>query len=904
MLFLVDPARLATIDPRFRRLLEELTAEDLDRMPAPQFAAFMARFKWLCVDSRAKQRMPLGKWNTCVWIAGRFFGKALATDTPLPTPTGWTTMGDVKVGDTLYDERGRPCRVTATFEVMHDRPCRRLEFGDGTSVIADIDHEWLTWDKPARKAFGRARTPVATPNVRTTAEIEATLAYGKEINHSVPCCGSIAGAGEMPMDPYALGYWLGNGSLGDPEITCHIDDVDHVAAQFTAGGYGQRITIRGGAKNKACVIRFGQLERPSRIAGGAYLRAEIGTFLGDLRHIGVARRKHIPGVYLRARVPDREALLAGLMDSDGHASQSGHVEFCSTNRILATQVMELIISLGHNAVMLESPAMLNGVDCGPRWRITWTPMHDRIFRMSRKKDRLRLPEKTGKQCFRRHHRHIVSVDPVDSVPVRCITVDSPSSLFLCSRAMIPTHNTRTIVEEAWWEAWRVPGLRIHALSPTLGDVRRTMFEGASGFLAMMPREIVRDVKGGGKGYTKGDKEIHLINGSMIAGFSMVEEADRLRGPQCHMMIVDEAAAADRPAGNLEAAYNVAAFGCRLRYPDGSPSHKLIATTPRSIPFLKRLVKRPGVVMINGNSYENRANVATEVFDEVAVHEGTVYGKQEIHGMFIDDEDDQSIFRRGWFKLFPAFTADGDLRPLPEFSFILESYDTAFSEENFDKKTQTTDFTARTVFGVFNIADQFPELERKRLGLRGRYGALICDYWHERLSFPDLLEKARTLHRQKWGKRPGRRADIVLIEEKGSGISLRQGLATWGVPTWKFNPGRQSKAQRAHAIAAVVKNCAIFLPESTRPDRKGLPRNWVEPLLEEVCGFKGEGTIEHDDGFDTFVQGLHYLADREMLKAEPQVKYLDLEEQREAEEKEAKRLRGEERRVEVGNPYGA
>lgn len=69
-------------------------------------------------------------------------GKALDLDTPLPTPAGWTTMGAVRVGDELLDERGMPCRVTAVSEVFSDHDCYLLAFDDGTEIVADADHRW------------------------------------------------------------------------------------------------------------------------------------------------------------------------------------------------------------------------------------------------------------------------------------------------------------------------------------------------------------------------------------------------------------------------------------------------------------------------------------------------------------------------------------------------------------------------------------------------------------------------------------------------------------------------------------------------------------------------------------------------------------------------------------------
>ncbi|MCA0872209.1 phage terminase large subunit family protein [Seohaeicola saemankumensis] len=80
--------------------------------------------------------------ETVVIMSSSQVGKALALDTPLATPTGWTTMGEVQVGDILFDETGTPCRVTAATEVMLNRRCYRVRFSDGSSIIADADHLW------------------------------------------------------------------------------------------------------------------------------------------------------------------------------------------------------------------------------------------------------------------------------------------------------------------------------------------------------------------------------------------------------------------------------------------------------------------------------------------------------------------------------------------------------------------------------------------------------------------------------------------------------------------------------------------------------------------------------------------------------------------------------------------
>ena len=94
-----------------------------------------------------------------VVIAARpAMGKALALDTPLPTPTGWTTMGEVQVGDRLIGADGHPTRVVAATEVLHGRPCYEVEFSDGDVIVADADHQWLTSTRAARRYHAETRT--------------------------------------------------------------------------------------------------------------------------------------------------------------------------------------------------------------------------------------------------------------------------------------------------------------------------------------------------------------------------------------------------------------------------------------------------------------------------------------------------------------------------------------------------------------------------------------------------------------------------------------------------------------------------------------------------------------------------------------------------------------------------
>ena len=113
-------------------------------------------------------------------------GKALALDTPLPTTTGWTTMGEVRVGDHLVGADGKPTQVVAATEVMHGRPCYEVEFDDGEVIVADENHQWLTWNSP--RTGGRGFSGLVPPQVVTTGAIVRTLRRDialRRSNHAV-----------------------------------------------------------------------------------------------------------------------------------------------------------------------------------------------------------------------------------------------------------------------------------------------------------------------------------------------------------------------------------------------------------------------------------------------------------------------------------------------------------------------------------------------------------------------------------------------------------------------------------------------------------------------------------------------------------------------------------------------
>jgi deoxycytidine triphosphate deaminase len=355
-------------------------------------------------------------------LVARLEGKALALDTPVPTPGGWRTMGELEPGDFVFDEAGAPTQVLVATAPMLGRPCRGVTFSDGTYIVADADHQWVTIDKNGRR-YGRARV-----EVRTTDDIARTLTYGDEFNHHVPLAGPVQYPDriDLPIEPYTLGAWLGDGTTTKAELTTWDDGV---LEQVSGDGYDVRPLARG--RN---LFRIGGIGQTRIARTGRYERN--GSLSSSLRDLGLLGGKYIPPMYLEAGVGQRLALLQGLMDTDGFVDDvAGRCEYTSTNEDLADGLVELAASLGFRPIKSIGRAMLNAVDKGPKFRVKFTP--DRpVFRLSRKLAR----QKPAAARFHRF-RGIVHVSEVEPVPVRCIQVTSPRGVFLVSKSFIPTHNS-------------------------------------------------------------------------------------------------------------------------------------------------------------------------------------------------------------------------------------------------------------------------------------------------------------------------------------------------------------------------------------------------------------------------------------------------------------------------------
>jgi hypothetical protein len=347
--------------------------------------------------------------------------RALDVDTPIPTPDGWTLMGKLEPGDVVYGADGEPTVVLEVSEPQ-ERDGFAVCFDDHVEVVAAGDHLWLTWDKAARSARSPNRRGVAQPKIRTTLEIASTLRAGVEANHAVDLAQPLAGQDDgVLVDPYVLGYWLGDGNSSNSDITT----ADAwVLAEL--GRRGLKITPR-----KEGTLRYGLTYQVPHNRKWESLQAH-------LRKIGVLGFKHIPTAYLRASETSRRQLLAGLVDSDGHMQSNGSVEIRQKSRVLANGILELLRGLGERPRMVVKRASYNGADAGEVHRITWRP---RVNPALTPRKAERFTPLTTRGAHRLEQRRVVDVRHVGRRLVRCISVANDNGLFLAGDGLVVTHNS-------------------------------------------------------------------------------------------------------------------------------------------------------------------------------------------------------------------------------------------------------------------------------------------------------------------------------------------------------------------------------------------------------------------------------------------------------------------------------
>ena len=377
-------------------------------------------------------------------------GKALSLDAEIPTPDGWKCMRDIHAGDLVYGQDGKPSAVIAESEIFH-KPMYAVKFDDGTVVKASADHIWTVQTKDSRRSYHRPYKRAAsikqelhinggwydTTTIKMLNDYVRFRADGKgaEYKYRVPIAKPVEYPyRDLPLDPYTLGVWLGDGSSADTNITCSDADRDEMMELLSAEGH---TCVWHEHKNRAGSIA---LDKHSKSLSKA-----PNPLRDNLRELNVWNNKHIPDKYMTASISQRLALLQGLMDTDGTCDKRGECEFTQKSEKIARQVFELVSGLGLRANIKPKRAICNHKDAGIVWRVMFfTDQTMPVFRLQRKKDRLK-----EKLAERMHAKSIISIEPIPEEPSKCIAIDNKSHLYLTGRGYIATHNTLLAAGLAW-----------------------------------------------------------------------------------------------------------------------------------------------------------------------------------------------------------------------------------------------------------------------------------------------------------------------------------------------------------------------------------------------------------------------------------------------------------------------
>ena len=435
----------------------------------------------------------------------RQVGKAVSLNTDIPTLDGWKKMADIKIGDRLFDMNGKPCTVTFKSEIHH-KPTYKITFSDDSTVTCCEDHLWYGWDY---QQYPNPRTQMRTFSTKDIFYNGVKLHNSKiERRYVIPVTQAVEYMKkDLTINPYLLGLWLGDGSSACGNITMHQSDYE---SAYKSGNLNFEHTTHN--------------LNPSKTEPGKFiLSVRVKNLRKLLKVEGLLNNKHIPDHYLQSSSHDRLELLRGLMDTDGTISSTGkscQITFSHKYSKLYESVKELIASLGFKYTEYH---YLNTKHPSSTIRFSTDVQ---IFKLKRKAERLNLKFDYNKN----KKRFITSIELVETEPTQCITVDSPTHTFLCTKNYIPTHNTTTTVALILWYTLFNKNYKVALLANKMQQSKEILSRYQLAY-ENLPKWLQQGVVTWNKG------SIELENGSFVLASATSSSA--VRGQTYSMIYLDE-----------------------------------------------------------------------------------------------------------------------------------------------------------------------------------------------------------------------------------------------------------------------------------------------------------------------------------------------------------------------------
>lgn len=370
------------------------------------------------------------KYRYVLYGGAKGGGKFLSMDAIIYTPFGFKRMGDMKIGDQISNPEGGVSRVIAVSpQGLQD--LYRLTFDDGATVEAGLPHLWKIRDVHQPRFRRQNIENREIWRIATTEAIMKLLAKKKKIlvPLTVPVefvATSRYPKGRWPVHPYALGVFLGDGHIGENNLSLTSADQEIVDRLERVGFPSMSFSQK--ENNKAKSYRF-----TSSFLIGFKKLGLIGTHSWD---------KFIPEAYKIAPLATRWELIRGLMDTDGYADARGHASYTTVSEKLAFDVQWMTRSLGFKANITSKIPTFTYKGEKKEGRVAYTvwikgSSHKNLFSLQRKRERAIIPfnNDAGDHC-----RRIVSVEFSRKAESQCITVDHPNGLYVTDDFIV-THNS-------------------------------------------------------------------------------------------------------------------------------------------------------------------------------------------------------------------------------------------------------------------------------------------------------------------------------------------------------------------------------------------------------------------------------------------------------------------------------
>jgi len=683
-------------------------------------------------------------------------GKRVADIIDVLTPSGWRKHGNLSPGDYVFSPDGNPALITYCSE---KRICDvEIEFSNGEVIKTNKDHLWTVYDRSAAKW----RT-VETRALMKRVWYGEKGKRGGRARWQLPDVKPIQFQRViLPIHPYTLGAWLGDGQSDKMRISYHEDDTEVVEAIAACGYRKTSYSVQWQTNVNYTTFNHG------------YVR--------QLKRLNLWKNKHIPEVYLRSNREQREELLAGLIDTDGHVDKKGRVRFSTCSEELRDGVFDLATTLGFRPYIIEvQPTTSSSGIVGKKivYQVGFQPTRSLPTRIPRK-------QISGLDIRRRIS--ITDIRLAEKPEMgHCIKVDREDGLYLVGKQLIPTHNTMLVSE--YFPAWYL------GRNPSREVISATYSFDRSTDIGRKVRNQLTDPVYNeifpGSTISSDSKSANKFNTEKGGAYFSTGVGGAVTGRGAHLFIIDDPIKGRKDADSEASQQDLRNWFRAVAYTRLMKEHAIILIMTRwsyydLAGFLIeeaahedwKILELPAIAEEDGDVIGRMSGEAlwpSRYDGDRLASTRTTIGTREWSSLYQQRPipEGEGIVNINWLQHFPLHEWQYFMFPncealfsldrlknkwrrqildgvLPKLTKVVCSWDTAF------KEAQMNDPSAGTVWGI---------------GDNGNY--YLLDLINKRMAYPRLKRRVVALH-DKWvgygfGPIP------ILIEDKASGQSLIQDL---------------------------------------------------------------------------------------------------------------------------------